>query len=541
MIFQRPQGKPWGRWLSCAATLVLGFFLAAQSVRSATPDQEIPGLPWPGKAVSSAVGGTVYDKVWRLEVAAGRVAIIDLKGEAGAEIGIYLFPGTTTALSSGTPIASAAKPGGTQRLVASLVPGTYYVDINGRNTDRSYAFNLSIALVADQTPPTISFSLANGASRTSSSRVIALTTAIDTLSTVTGIRWQVDGTGWGDWQTPNVRQSIEMSAVEGRHVVQAQAINGAGLISTVATDTIFLDLTAPRGILLTPFTGASVLTNRPVIKVKFSEAMSVASWKAAGIFVEEPSGVIARGAFTYDSKTLTGTFVPDDLEPGIDYIVRSGGATDLAGNVLQFDAFSFTYQEPTAISFSATQVTVPLGAKVVLAFVAKGLPDGAVIELEQLVDEGGGIVRWEPIREIADNGGEQVQRVSFVPTESASYTLHFPGSATHAPSRTVKVRITVSPVITFTGPTAAKRGVARTVDFAVRPALDFPVNGVLFRCSTAFSKCVVSKRITALVEDDGFVRFPWTPATGYWAWQASVPGSPSFGPGRSTLVKFRTP
>jgi hypothetical protein len=60
MIFQRPQGKPWGRWLSCAAALVLGFFLAVQPARSATPDQEIPGVPWPGKSVASAVGGTVF-------------------------------------------------------------------------------------------------------------------------------------------------------------------------------------------------------------------------------------------------------------------------------------------------------------------------------------------------------------------------------------------------------------------------------------------------------------------------------------------------
>lgn len=541
MIFQRPQGKPWGRWLSCAAALVLGYFLAVQPARSATPDQEIPGIPWPGKAVSSAVGGVVYDKVWRLEVPAGRVAIIDLKGEAGAEIGIYLFPGTTTALSSGTPIASAAKPGGSQRLVTALVPGTYFVDINGRNVNRSYAFSLNITLVADQTPPTISINLASGASRTSSSTVIAQVTAIDTLSTVTAVRWQVDGAGWGDWLTPNVRQPIELNASEGRHVVQAQAINGAGLISTVAFDSIFLDLTAPRGTLLTPLSGASVLTNRPVIKVKFSEAMSAATWKAAGIIVEQPNGAMARGTYAYDSKTLTGTFVPDDLEPGIDYIVRSGGATDLAGNALQFDAFVLTYQEPTAISFSATQVTVPLGAKVVLTYVAKGLPESAVIELEQLIDEGGGIVRWEPIREIADNGGEQVQRMSFVPTESAIYALHFPGSATHAPSRTAQVRVTVIPVITFTGSTAAKRGVVRTVDFAIRPAQDLPVNGVLFKCATTFSKCVVSKRITAVVEDDGFVRFPWIPSTGYWAWQASVPGNPSFGPGRSTLVKFRIP
>ena len=227
--------------------LAAGFLPSATPVVAAEdPTANIPGVAWPGSSVASRVGGAIYDRVWRLTLNEPRLVVISLSGASGSQLGLYVFDSGATSVTSGTPIAVAAKPGGSQSLSLPLQAGTYYVDVNGRNPDRAYTFNLSIVTIPDRSPPFVTLTISDGRGLISDPDSTITVDARDSLSGVARVRVRIDDGAWGEWIAYSSTLPISFVPVEGRHSVDVEAENGLGLVSDTARETVDLDLTAPE-------------------------------------------------------------------------------------------------------------------------------------------------------------------------------------------------------------------------------------------------------------------------------------------------------
>ena len=491
---------------------------------------EIPGVAWVGPSVTSTVGGTATDRVWRIQVTSARQAIIDLTGANGAELGLYVFGATATSILTATPIRQAAKPGGTQRLSVPMLPGTYYLNVNGRNSDRAYSFNLRVVLVADPTPPFVAIDIAGGRQRISAQESTLRVIATDSLSGIDAIRTRLDGGAWGEWMAPATTIPISLPDIEGLHTYGLQARNGAGLIATAVDDRVFLDLTAPTARLLSPIDGATVSTATPKISVRFNEAMDAAAWRSGGLIVESPDGSQIAGTGTYDATSKTGSFTVGALLPGVGYVVRLGTAKDVAGNLAELDPWTITYVATTKITTTTTTLTVPYGSTATVLVSTTGIEAGAELHLERLTSLGGGEFYWEEITRIVATGSTQPQRVSVTPDQSATYSIRYEGSEGALPSRSASIRVGLIPVVRYGAGTVArataKAGVSVPLSFSVAPLSITSATLIGSKCSSTFSKCSVAVRIPLSLSDNGLATYAWTATKGYWSWRLAVQSSP---------------
>lgn len=475
--------------------------------------------------MTSTAGGAVYDRVWRIELVEGRVALIRLDGSVGAELGLYLFDGTATSLTASNPLKSSAKPGGDQSLTAVLPAGTYYVNVNGRNPDRPYLFSLRITLVKDPTPALVFVDIADGATRISDAESSFYVGASDSLSGVEAIRYRVDGGSWSPWVQPSTTHNASFAAVEGRHFVEAQALNGAGLISDTAVDSVILDLTAPIGTRLAPVEGEVVSTPRPILRYRFSEALRTRSWTTNGLSMESADGTSITGLGQYKTATKTGSFQPYELLPGVEYIVTVAEAVDLAGNPLWIEPWTITYLIPTSVTASTRRIDATGGKRTELAFRATAIPAGAPLIVERLERADDGTARWETVDTVTAAGDGTVQRVEITPDRSAQYAIRYAGSSTHATSRTASIAVVLTPRITRLGGSAVRSGLqggGAIAEFRVDPG---GIGGGTFirsRCNAAFSSCIIVERQPAVIDVSGFAMVPWVAERGYWSWQLKV-------------------
>ena len=528
--------------LALVLTLTLGA-LGIAPARAAEGGAEIPGIAWPGgTSLRSTAGGSIVDRVWRLELPQGRVALIRLSGTSGSELGLYLFDETATSLAAATPIKQSAKPGGAQRLTAVLPAGTYYLNVNGRNTDRAYNFTLSVTLIEDPTPAFVFVEIANGATRISDPETSVYIGASDSLSGIDAVRLRVDGGEWSEWRTPTLNHSITLSATEGRHTVEAQARNGAELISDPALASVFLDLTAPTGTLLAPASNDVVYTARPTIRYRFSEAIRPTSWSANGLTLQSLDGGVVGGSGSYSAATKTGRFTTAALTPGVEYVVQIGDATDLAGNPVLADAWTLTYLVPTSISTPQRTLAVAGDSEANIRFRAIGVPVGALLVVERLETTETGTQRWEGVTTVAARGDGTLQSVAITPDRSARYAIRYPGSATHATSRTASIDVTLTPTITRLGGSAIRPvalGAAAVAEFRIDPT--GIAAGTLLRssCSSDFSRCTIVERRPIAIDASGFVSVTWVPTRGTWSWQLQLADTADHEAALSARAKFR--
>ncbi|MFZ9768040.1 MAG: Ig-like domain-containing protein [Candidatus Limnocylindrus sp.] len=510
--------------LALRLTLTVGG-IATVPARAAESGAEIPGIAWPGGPLRSTAGGPVVDRVWRIELPQGRVALIRLDGASGSELGLYLFDETATSILSATPLKQSAKPGGTQRLTAVLPAGTYYVNVNGRNTDRAYAFTLTVSLIEDPTPAFVFAEIADGATRISDPETSIYIGASDSLSGVDAVRYRIDGGTWSEWRAPVANHPISFEATEGRHTVEAQARNGAGLISDPALDSVVLDLTAPTGTLLAPASNDVVYTARPTIRYRFSEALRPSSWSTNGLTLESLDGAVVGGSGTYSAATKTGRFTTAALTPGVEYVVQIGDATDLAGNPVRADLWTLTYLVPTSMSTPRRTLAVSGDSDASLSFRATGVPAGALLVVERLETTETGALRWEGVTTVAARGDGTLQRVAITPDRSARYAVRFPGSATHGTSRTSSIDVTLTPKLTRLGGSAVRNvtpGAAAVAEFRVDPSGITGGTLIRSRCTSTFSQCTVVERRPVEIDPSGFVSVTWIPTKGRWSWQLQL-------------------
>jgi hypothetical protein len=516
--------------------------LSAAPTQATDTPSEIPGIAWSGGPVTSTVGGPIFDRVWRVELPLGRVALIRLDGSAGSELGLYLFDETAASIATATPLKQSAKPGGDQRLTAVLPAGTYYLNVNGRNTDRAYRFTLNVTLIEDPTPAFVFVDIADGAARINSAETTAYIGASDSLSGIDAVRLRVDGGEWSEWRAPTSTHAITLAATEGRHTVEAQARNGAGLISDPALDSVILDTSAPTGTLLSPDASDVVYVARPTIRYRFSEALRAASWTTDGLTLESIDGDVVGGTGTYNAATRIGSFTPSALTPGVEYVVQIGEAADVAGNRVSADPWTLTYLVPTSISVRDRSVPASGATPASLAFRASGVPAGALLIIERLETTEDGGSRWEPVGTATARGDGTLQRVEITPDRSARYAIRYPGSATHATSRTSSIRVTLTPTITRLGGSTIRPvalGAAAVAEFRVDPTGIAAATLLRASCSSDFSRCTIVERRPITIDASGFVSVTWVPTRGTWSWQLQLADTADHKAALSARAKFR--
>jgi hypothetical protein len=515
-----------------------------EAVRAEDSSTEIPGTPWVGRSATGLIGAEAIDRVWRLELPEGRVGIFRVTGEAGAELGLYLFDSSATSVLTATPLKQSAKAGAEQRFTVLLPAGTYYINVNGRNTDRQYAYSLLISLIEDPTPPFLSFVTANGNERVSSTEVRMKVFASDGLSGVDALRWRVDGGAWSEWsEYTSSLVTVSLPETEGLRSVEMQARNGAQLVSPTANLDVTLDLTAPVATLVAPKETTVIGVPRPTIAYQFNEAMDAAAWRRGGLLVYQFEGPTVQGTFEYDATTRRGTFRPNaNLEPGGTYVVEFSEAADRAGNAPEGGAWSFTYLAKTNLTVTDTSVAAVGGESVRLQFRAGNVPAGAPILLEELVDFGGDIFRWTTIRETTARGDGTLQSIRFTPERSGRYALRFPGSDSHQASRTSSINLTLTPAVSALGRTGVREATAGSeaaMTFLVLPANLDQVTLIKYRCNATFSSCTVAERLPAIPDADGEVRHFWSAESGNWAWRVRVAADAENRAAQSRLITFR--
>jgi hypothetical protein len=385
------------RVLAVVVVVLVGF--APTHVRAADDNLNgIPGVLLVGNSATGAVGGATYDQVWRLELAAPRVLNLRLDPlEAGAQLGLYLLANGVSSLQDEFfdlyTLKSSALAGGVQRITAAVRPGTYYINVNGRNVDRAYKFSLTLSLVPDPTPPIATLALAGGKNLIDSAVTTASITARDALSGVDSYRIRVAGEAWGEWATVqaistlSVTVPLQLRAASGLQRVDLETRNPLGLVSELASDSVTLDLSIPRATRLSP-SGTDGITTvaKPVVTYQFSEPMIAATWLAGGLSVTFADGQPVVGKFAYDAKLRRGSWVPTtNLPLGSTIVVSGGSPTDLAGNRAVIETLSLTYLAPTKLVAAAASGKPFIDAPLNLRVTSTGIQAGATVWLEHYV------------------------------------------------------------------------------------------------------------------------------------------------------------
>ena len=540
----------------CARVLAVAIVVLAGLAPSpvhATTDKanDIPGVLLVGSSVKSAVGGTTFDQVWRIEVTAPRVLSIRLDPlETGAQLGLYLLADGITNLQDEFfdlyTIKSSALAGGVQRITTTVTPGTYYINVNGRNVDRAYQFSLSVSLVPDPTPPIATLSVAGGKSAIDNSLTTATITARDALSGVSSYRIRVDGQDWGQWTTVEAISTLSLTvplqlrAVSGLQRVDLETRNPLGLVSDLASDSVTLDLVAPRATRLTPTgTGGITTVAKPVVTYQFSETMSAATWVAGGLSVAFADGQPVAGKFTYDSKLRRGSWVPtSNLPLGSTIVVSGGSPTDVAGNRAEIEPLSLTYLASTKLVAAAVSgkpfVDVPLSLRVLTT----GIQAGATVWLEHYTG-----TEWVGYRSTTLTS--TTGRVSMPVPESGRYRWRYQSDGLRKEAISSEFTLAVRPRLVLTGQsTSSTRSVVRgqlvTIAGIANPVAT-PVSLTLYSCNSSFSSCTPGETTPLVPGADGSFSLAWTPAKGYWAWGVKSVASADFSAGSSPLYRFRAP
>ncbi len=529
-------------WAPLVLSLLIALAPQGPAIRGAEESSgDIPGTIWSGGRATGSVGGPIFDRVWRLVLPEARVAIVQLQGSAGAELGLYLFDSTATSVTTAVPMKKSAQPGGSQRFAAPLPAGTYYLNVNGRNVDRAYGFTLTVALILDPTPPFISVSIAEGASRVSSTTISVGVNATDSLSGVEQVRMRVDDGEWAAWQPYSRTLLATLEAREGEHSVAVQVSNGAGLLSPVARDTVTLDLTSPVGTLLSPSISSTISVSKPTIRYQFSEPLKRSTWNGSAISIQDASGNVIRGTGSYDPKTKIGTYnVSDPLTPGVEYVVQEGGARDRAGNLITIDPWVLWYRVRPRITLTQSQITAVGSSPVRIVYRTESIPAGTELLLERLV-EGPEGATWESAGQARVEAGADLQRVTFAPQQSGTYHLRFIGSATRLPVVSGRLRVTLAPRIVVVGILDVRRaavGSTQTLSFRVFPASVSDLALVRSKCNASFTSCTVTERIPVSPNSDGTVSYNWTATPGNWSWRLRTPSNSLHREARSALIRY---
>ncbi len=509
---------------------------------AADQTSDIPGTALPGTVTSGPLGGPIYDVVFHLEVPAGSVIVASLTGTAGTDFDLYLFDRTaTTVLSNTGLVAKSTGPTSTETLShPSRSGGTFYIDLNGA-TDVLGTYTLTVQIVPDSTPPSLSVRLGLGRPSTNQTTVSVEVFADDDLSGVKEMAFSPDGAVFGPWQ-PFAQSSTWMFPPgDGDKTLWARVRNGVGLESSPASASITLDTVPPPIVDVAPAANSRVADLRPAFSVRFGEAIDPATWQRYGVIVQAASGALVGGTYTYDPSGWLGTFVPaSDLVAGTSYIVTVGPVTDLAGNqVASLGSWIVTPLAPSQLTLSAAPTVVARGGSAVLTGRAGGLGADPVLVLTSMPAVGG-VSSTASLPVPADGR----VAVTVRPSRNTIYRLSYAGTATIAPSQ-AETRVLVRRSVELVGLSGGSvRSVRR--ETAVRlvaqigpAAAGVSVSFRLYRYDAVRRVYRYAGSWGRRTDSSGRASYTWPPASpGSYRWRVSVAPTPEYANNISPIYRW---
>jgi len=521
-----------------AVVVIMGLMATPNSLLAGqeTAPMDIPGSLWVAGPVDSNVGAQIYDQVWRLELDSPRVIVARIVGESGSELGLYLFGPNATSVSLDTPIVSSSRPGGSQSVIASVQAGTYFVNVNGRNSERPYRFSLSINLFEDLTAPVMRPYLLPGSGVTSQDHVDIALQAVDLLSGVVSVRHRIENTDWSDWIPYKAVIRLDAPLEEGEHRLQLQVKNGVNLNSAVATLVFSVDRTLPKFSLLTaPEFGIST-AKLPLISLAFNEPMYGRSLTRA-FNLTDRFGAVVPLRRQYDVAKRVVTMRPiQELTVGMNYALSIAGAADIAGNELvATDVVSFKVVNPSAIKIGPRAMASVYGKTVRFSASTIGIDQSSNILLEFKRRDG---VDWLQVGSVVVDGSSL--RVEHLSTVSGLLRLRYVGDETTSPALSRPLPVNVSHDITFSRLNLTRIADGDEVAFraSVSPLAE-TARVVVRKCNKLFLSCARVATMSVQRSVEGLFDFRWDADAGYWSFKLIVPGTDVINKGVSANVEFR--
>jgi hypothetical protein len=392
--------------LACSLAIIgsLGAPAAHVDAVSDPVAAEIPGTPLSAGSVSGAAGGTIVDQVYSFEIPEKAVLVISLSGEIGSELGLYLFDESSTSILSNTPVAQAAKPGGQQTLVRSfLEPARVYINVNGRNLDRPYAYSLQVTLLIDTSPPVFRELIVPATTKTA--ELCIYISASDPTSSVREVSvGEASNTpDWVSYVGP-ARYCTELAPGTTDRSILIAAKNGIGLIARRVVG-VTTDDYAPELVGSTP-AGEVLLTGQEAISWRFNEPIFSAVSSQPLVRIQSADGRLLSGTTRLSMNRRTIDWTPNRAIPAGSVVLASLSAiTDAAGNTRPADLTRIlTRKNATAlqirlISKSGTLARIELN-------ISKNLI-GKEIEIQ-----GWDGSAWSTIRKISQSSVTARRRVS---------------------------------------------------------------------------------------------------------------------------------
>lgn len=317
---------------------VIGLLMGTISAAGATEEpSDIPGIPLVRRVVEGEVGGADIDDVYSIGIPSGSVLVVTLRGDAGAELGLYVFDGGAASILVDQPVALSAKPGAVQVVSVPLVNGgAYYLNVNGRNLDRGYGYILSYSFARDTSPPVIDrLSLPV---RARSSEVCAAFRATDNISGVMDIRIRDLTRGHESvWQPYSGEKSycVPITGGDGQRFIDVLARNGVGLSTASERFIVNIDDTPPQLVSTKPSQAGVLLDPQGAVKWRFNEPVRLSEGRAGSVYAVDQGGrAVAGDAVRVGDGSVVQWTPSQRVVPGTMLLVSLVGVTDRAGNSL---------------------------------------------------------------------------------------------------------------------------------------------------------------------------------------------------------------
>jgi hypothetical protein len=296
---------------------------------------EIPGVPLAASSLSGTVGGETVDLVYAVTLPAGSVLVASLRGAAGAELGLYLYDQVAESVLVDLPVASSARPGASQGISAIIdAPGIYYLNVNGRNVDRAYAFTLSWSVTRDTTAPQVMSVSAPLTAR--ASNTCLRVDARDPLSGVRSVRiadaGALEAAPWQNYRGAG-NYCTTVTPGDGARTMTVQVRNGVGLLSSRVSRIVQIDDTAPQLRSTSPAQSGLLVASNQEIVWRFGERVLLGGGARGSVFAYSQAGAAIPGSATLSATGTSVRWRADATIPlGSVVLVSLTGVTDLAGN-----------------------------------------------------------------------------------------------------------------------------------------------------------------------------------------------------------------
>lgn len=505
---------------------------SAAVVMAADSSSDIPGLPLPGPISAGRLGGAIYDVVYRFSVLPGHVIIASLTGTAGTDFDIYLFDGSAqTVLSEVGLLKKSTGPTSTESITwPSPLGGTYYIDLNGA-TDVEGDYRLTLQSVPDSTPPIVSIALAGGRGSTNLLAVPVDLTAIDDLSGVTEMAFSSDAVSYTAWQPFASSTTWTFPPGDGDRMLWAKVKNGVGLISEPASAKVAVDTDPPGVESIAPTPGSNVAGLRPPFEVVFDEPIDPATWANFGLIIQESTGALVPGTYTYDPIAKAGTFIPTKaLQPGLTYVVTLGGIRDIAGNrIPPGGSWTVIPLAPSEFEARATPPVILRGTSARVDLALSGAPAPAFVQVSRSSSGSGGFV---PVATVEVVNGQYSLTVQ--PDRNTTYRFQYFGAPGVAPTQ-LDTPILVRRSVVLVGKSSsvvssAKVGTVVKLVAATLPAASgLSVSFRAYRFDTARRSWIYAGSHGRNTDAGGRAAYNWIPpSAGSWYVRAAVASTAEF-------------